>query len=77
MKSTVLPDGVTPEQFVRVWQAADTTDDVSSTLGMAKGDACQYAGFLRRKGVPLKTFQFKNNQADYAALALLAQETQK
>lgn len=69
--STVLPDDLTPEAFVLAWQRCSTLAEVSAATGMTRKRASQYAGFLRKKGVPLK--DMKATYDDYSDLAALAQ----
>lgn len=70
--SKVLPEGVTAEQFVREWQTAPHVGAAARALGMDPGLVRQYAGFLRKKGVPLKKMITRNRGVDYDALADLA-----
>lgn len=69
--SKVLPEGVTSEMFVLAWQAGASATAVAAKLGMDRRTASQYAGFLRRKGVPLKCM--RTVFPDYSDLAALAQ----
>jgi len=69
--STVLPEDITPEAFVLAWQRCNTLAEVSAATGMDRKRASQYAGFLRKKGVPLK--DMKATYDDYSDLVALAQ----
>lgn len=67
--SVMLPPGVTAEQFVEVWQQAKDVPEVCRTLGMTdRYDAATFAGYLRKKGVPLKVMR-KARCFDIDALA--------
>jgi hypothetical protein len=77
-KSKVLPEGVTSEMFVLAWQAGTSATAVAAELGMDRRTASQYAGFLRRKGVPLKCMhRLYQSYSDLAALAQRAGEEAK
>lgn len=66
--SVVLPAGVTAERFVEVWQQSADVSEVCRTLGIEdRYDATQFAGYLRRKGVPLKAMK-KSICLDISAL---------
>lgn len=70
--SVMLPPGVTAERFVEVWQQAQDVPEVCRTLGIEdRYDASQLAGYLRRKGVPLKPMK-KTVYLDIDALAAKA-----
>lgn len=47
---------VTNEDFVEVWQAADSCKEAAKRLGMKASAARSRAHWLRGKGVPLKAF---------------------
>lgn len=65
---------VTAEDFVRIWQTADSIHDVvkktNQTIESVRGRAAKF----RKKGVPLKSLAMGNQGRpnDYAALAELA-----
>ena len=40
--------------FVKVWQAAGSTDEVSKKLGLTRSAAAGRASHYRRHGIPLK-----------------------
>jgi hypothetical protein len=62
----------TAEEFVRIWQAATSTADVATELGMTVNAAASKASRYRKAGVPLKDLRVGNNAPDYKALAELA-----
>ncbi len=69
-ESKVLPEGVTSEMFVLAWQAGSSAAAVAAKLGMTQRAASQYAGFLRKKGVPLKCMhRLYQSYSDLASLA--------
>lgn len=71
--STVLPKGVTMAQFILVWQSNDSAKVVGELLGMEGRKASQFAGFLRKKGVPLRAGRVPQQLADYEKLKHLAE----
>ncbi len=79
IQSRQLPEGVTPEAFVRAWQQSDDVTEVLSKLGLTntsftRHDATQFAGFLRRHGVSLKKYMPRRRITDYESLRALASQ---
>lgn len=66
---------VTPEKFVRVWQEANSLDEVVEKTGLTKHQASARATHYRSKGVPLK--HFKKPKMDWGALKKLAKEVEE
>lgn len=70
--SVLLPSGITAEQFVEVWQTSPDVPSVCRALGIQERlDATQFAAFLRRRGVPLKSMK-RSGHLDIQALTELA-----
>ena len=64
---------LTAEQFIRVWQAAESVAEVGARTGYEGHVASVRAAQLRAKGVPLKRFTTSPGyRNDWAALAKLA-----
>lgn len=75
MRTRLLPPGVTPAMFVEVWQAAPHVGAVARALGMEPRLASQYAGYLRKKGVALKTMIRSEAALELGQLRALAATT--
>ncbi len=78
-KSRPSPNGkparLSAEEFVRLYQAAESYDELSATTGMLKTTLYTRAQQYRRNGVPLKRIPSRRGpRADWAALAKLAAE---
>lgn len=71
---TGRPPPCDPAEFVRAWQAADSTDEVADSMDLGSARvAYQFARYLRGKGVPLKRLvAARTGPTDYAALAKIA-----
>ena len=65
---------VTAEEFIRVWQSAETLDDVCKELEIIPPYASSKASKLRAKGVPLQYFSKSAIGYDWDKLAELAME---
>ena len=63
--------GVTPEEFIKVWQTSKTLDEVAERTGIEKNAAAAKASGYRKKRVPLKRFK---EPLDWERLAELAKE---
>ncbi len=74
MSETIGRKSLTAEDFVRLWQRAQTLDEVSERSGLSKGACSCRANNYREHGVPLKRFHAAVVRPDYHALAKLAQE---
>lgn len=48
---------VDPADFVKVWQTAESVNEVADRMGMSKLGASVKASHLRKAGVPLKKFR--------------------
>jgi hypothetical protein len=48
---------VDPEDFVKVWQTAESVNEVADKMSMSKLGASVKASHLRKAGVPLKKFR--------------------
>ena len=46
----------TPEEFVKVWQEAESMKEAAEKLGMSKSAASNRASYYRKRGVNLKSF---------------------
>ena len=66
--------GISPEEFVKIWQSSKTLFEVSERMGLSKKIASARAGYYRSKGVPLKHFK---KPIAWDALADLAEKTLK
>jgi len=66
---------VTPEEFVRAWQASKSLAEVAEKTGM-RVESVRARGFrFRKKGVPLHSFGATGRPAtDWEALKKLAKE---
>jgi hypothetical protein len=65
---------VSAEDFVKLWQAASSAQEVCEATGMTLDAVRARAGHYRRKGVPLKRMALKTGPkpADWTKLAELA-----
>lgn len=45
------------EEFVKIWQQADSVEEAAEKAGMTIKSASNKASLLRGRGVPLKTFK--------------------
>jgi transposase-like protein len=61
------------EQFVRIWQRAESILEVSMTTGADIATCRQRASHYRAKGVPLKKFA-QSRAFDWGRLAKIAEE---
>lgn len=60
----------TPEQFVEIWQTANSIDEVSNKAGIKPESARMRASLYRKKGVPLKRMsRSRRSWEDLADLA--------
>ena len=59
------------EKFVKIWQAASTVGEVADQLAIEPMYASSRASYLRKKGVPLKTFRTVNHGLDVKNLKKL------
>ena len=65
----------THEEFVRVWQTANSVIEVAGLLDISPRRARETAGYFRKNGVPLKRYRHKNKyRRNWASLAKLALE---
>ena len=62
------------ESFVKRWQSAYSVQEVVEKTGLSYQRVTTRSGFLRRKGVPLKTMR-NINLVDYDKLKILAKNT--
>jgi hypothetical protein len=62
------------DDFVVVWQTAETLADVCKKLDLEPTRASERASRLRKRGVPLQ--YFVNRNIDYDELARLAESVQ-
>jgi len=54
------------DEFIRIWQHADTLEEVVEKTGLGGvRSASAKASALRRKGVPLKHFRSMSSNVDY------------
>lgn len=62
------------ERFIKLWQEADTLEEVAKKLGTTKQYCSVKACNLRRRGVSLKEFKggHKRETLDYSALNKIA-----
>ena len=59
----------TPEEFVRIWQAAESVKEVTEKCGGEYyQEAHLFAAYLRRRGVPLKELGKNKRTIDRTAL---------
>lgn len=49
-----MPANVSPEEFVRLWQAAASLEELIEQTGLTIGRARDRARYYRSRGVPLK-----------------------
>jgi hypothetical protein len=61
---------VSAEQFIKVWQAAHSTEEVATKLGMPKPIVHARASMYRKKGIALKKLT-SNGGLDVDAMNLL------
>ena len=66
--------GVTPEQFVVIWETSDSLAQAAARLGMPPGVASARASRYRRLGVNLKRFRGGGLKMDIDALRRLIRE---
>ena len=64
---------MTPEEFVKLWQTAQSLDEVAAKMKRTVIDATARASYFRQRGVPLKKFTGKR-KSDYSKLAALAEQ---
>lgn len=65
---------VTPEQFVKVWEASETAEEAAEKLKMPKGIAAARASTYRQLGVKLKKMKRNYKRAiDVSGLNALIQ----
>jgi hypothetical protein len=69
--SDVKKKRVTAEEFVTVWQSAETMDEVCERLEMKAGTAQVRASTYRKKGVNLKKFPKGGKSFNVGALNAL------
>lgn len=65
---------ITAEEFIRVWQNAETMKQVTDTLGITQGYASSRASRFRKAGVPLKYFSRASIGYNWDDLAMLAEQ---
>jgi len=65
-----------PEEFVTVWQNADTIDEVVKVTGLTKDGALARANYYRKRKVPLQRFAKLRGgrRVNFDKLAALAAE---
>lgn len=63
-----------PEEFVRIWQQAESLEEVTQKTGYSNPAASARAGGYRRKGVALKRFSNARFGLDWKLLAKIAKE---
>jgi hypothetical protein len=67
--------GVSPEDFVRAWQAAASAQEVADKLGMPKAIVLARASNYRADGIELKKMKRQNRKSlDIKGLNRLIQE---
>jgi cytochrome c-type biogenesis protein CcmH/NrfG len=59
---------ISPEDFVRAWQAASSAAEVAGKLDLSITGVHSRAGFYRKKGVRLKYFRHRLAPLDVDAL---------
>ena len=64
---------VTPEEFVRAWQASSSVGEAAESLGLSRRAAASRACFYRKRGVALKLFQRGSRPLDVSALNAIAE----
>jgi hypothetical protein len=62
---------ISPEQFVRAWQACNSLEEVAQKLDMTKNACKTRASLYRERGVPLKRY-LRPWVPDYPSLTALA-----
>jgi hypothetical protein len=61
------------EKFVKVWNEAESKDEVVSTMGLSPSKVNNWSGKLRAAGVPLKKFTRTSN-IDFDTLKEIAKK---
>lgn len=64
---------VSPEQFVRIWQAADNLGEVAKKTGRGERSLSVKASDYRKRGVPLKKLYRGRAPLDIARLKRIAE----
>ena len=56
-----MPDRVSKDEFIRIWQAAKSRSEVAARLGLDPESCTNRARNYRKKGVKLKQFPKHNH----------------
>ena len=68
---------VSAEEFVKIWQQAESAAEVAEKCGINRGSAMCRASRMRKAGVSLKMMGGAPHKLDVAALSALAKKSLK